>query len=205
MKIDKDVKNESSIGKNGKNEEHAAFAEKSGINKHLSEQEHSNTDVSLTTQEETIKSSQPDLMEKIKLLSEHVSELSMNERAELPLSPNSNKENIPYQGKKGRVADLTKLQAQSGINIDTQKQSENLTLRDLARQDHLDKTVSAGLSLGNLARMQHHKDLPSRSKATLDLKKGTQMEKQTLFLSELAKGFKDSCQEADWFELKYFR
>ena len=178
----------SNAGKNGKNEQHTALAKTSGINKEfLVEQEHSNTHV--TTQKKTSKNTQPDLTEKIKLLSKHVSELSVNEGAELPLSPNSNKENIPYPGKKGRIADLTKFQAnRSDINIDTQKQSETLSLRNLARQDKSDKIVTMGVSLAELARMQGPKNLPSEPKATLGRKKGNQMEKHTLSLSDLAKG-----------------
>ena len=173
------MKNKDGISENGKDGKKSTLAEKSGIN-----EKHSSTEI--TTQDRNITGTETNLIEKMKSLSEHVSKVSVKDRAELPLSPNSNKENIPYQGKKGRSADLTKLQAQSDSG--TQKQLENLSLENLAKQHQPDVTLTAGFSLAEIARMHECKTLPLQSKATLGVKKEKQVAKQTLSLTELANG-----------------
>ena len=184
--IDK-VRNNNQGCENGKGNGLTTSAEKSEIMKeHCKELEHSSTEV--VGLNKASKSSQPDMMEKIKLLSEQLSELSGKEVAGLPLSPNSNKENIPYQGKKGRAADLTKSQAQSVGGIDTiKKQTESLSLKDIARHHNTNVAVTAGLSLAELAKIHDKQTLGSQPLATLGMKKEKQIEKQALSLSELAK------------------
>ena len=184
--IDK-VRNNNQGCENDKGNGLTTLAEKSEIMKeHCKELEHSSTEV--VGLNKASKSSQPDMMEKIKLLSEQLSELSGKEVAGLPLSPNSNKENIPYQGKKGRAADLTKSQAQSVGGTDTiKKQTESLSLKDIARHHNTDVAVTAGLSLAELAKIHDKQTLGSQPLATLGMKKEKQIEKQALSLSELAK------------------